>query len=55
MQKIQKQKTKKPNLHGLLYNHEIRGKVHYRAIPGSWKKQEVFSKGSQDSPPGSLG
>ena len=40
MQKIQKQKTKKPNLHGLLYNHEIRGKVHYRAIPG-WLLEET--------------
>jgi hypothetical protein len=36
-------------------DHDIRGKVHSRAIPGSWKKRRVFSKGSQDSPPGSLG
>ena len=36
-------------------HHDIIGKVHSRAIPGSWKKRRVFSKGSQDSPPGSLG
>ncbi len=36
-------------------HHDIRGKVHSRAIPGSWKKRRVFSKGFQDSPSGSLG
>jgi hypothetical protein len=37
-----------------IYNHDIIGKVHSRAIPVSWKKRPVFSTGSQDSPPVSL-
>jgi hypothetical protein len=36
-------------------NHDKIGKVHSRAIPSSWKKRRVFSKGPQISPPGSLG
>jgi hypothetical protein len=34
--------------------HDIKLKAHSRAISVSWKKRRVFSKGSQDFPPGSL-